>query len=108
MSENVETFTDSNFDEKVIKSDKLAVVDFWADWCAPCRMIAPAIEELAGEYKDSVSIGKLNVDENNKIATQFGIRSIPTILFFKDGAVLKQVVGVRTKEELKEVIDQNA
>ena len=108
MAENVETFTDGNFDEKVIKSDKLAVVDFWAEWCAPCRMIAPAIEELAGEYKDNVCIGKLNVDENNKVATQYGIRSIPTILFFKNGSILKQVVGVRTKEELKEVIDQNA
>lgn len=108
MGGNVEVYTDGNFDEKVLQSDKLTVVDFWAEWCAPCRMIAPTMEELAGENADKVNIGKLNVDENNKTATKYGIRSIPTLLFFKNGNILKQVVGVRGKEELQEVIDENA
>jgi thioredoxin 1 len=107
MAENLEEFTDDNFDAKVVKSDKLTLVDFWAEWCAPCRMIGPIVEELATEYADKVNIGKLNVDENNKIATKYGIRSIPTLLFFKDGEILKHVVGVRSKEELQEVINEH-
>lgn len=107
MAGNMETFTDANFDEKVIKADKLTVVDFWAEWCAPCRMIAPTLAELAGEYTGKVVIGKVNVDENNKTATKYGIRSIPTLLFFRDGQIRKQVVGVRSKEELAEAIDEN-
>ncbi len=107
MAGNLEEFTDADFEDKVLKSDKLTLVDFWAEWCAPCRMIAPTIEELAAEYKGQMNFGKLNVDENNKTATKFGIRSIPTLLFFKDGNILKQVVGVRSKEELQEVINEN-
>jgi len=107
MAENVEAYTDDNFEEKVINADKLTIVDFWAEWCAPCRMIAPTMAELATEYSGRVNIGKLNVDENNKTATKFGIRSIPTLLFFKNGDILKQVVGVRSKPELQEVIDEN-
>ncbi len=107
MAGNVEEFTDDNFDSKVLKSDKLTLVDFWAEWCAPCRLIAPTVEELASEYADKMNIGKLNVDENNKTATKYGIRSIPTLLFFKDGDILKHVVGVRSKEELQEVINEN-
>lgn len=107
MADNLEEFTDDNFDAKVVKSDKLTLVDFWAEWCAPCRMIGPIVEELANEYADTVNIGKLNVDENNKIATKYGIRSIPTLLFFKNGDILKHVVGVRSKEELQEVINEN-
>ncbi|MBI4827324.1 MAG: thioredoxin [Nitrospinae bacterium] len=107
MAGNMETFTDANFDEKVLKADKLTVVDFWAEWCAPCRMIAPTLAELAGEYTGKVVIGKVNVDENNKTATKYGIRSIPTLLFFRDGQIRKQVVGVRSKEELAEAIDEN-
>lgn len=107
MAGNVEEFTDDNFDSKVLESDKLTLVDFWAEWCAPCRMIGPIVEELANEHAGKVNIGKLNVDENNKIATKYGIRSIPTLLFFKDGEILKHVVGVRSKEELQEVITEN-
>ncbi len=107
MAGNLEEFTDADFEDKVLKSDKLTLVDFWAEWCAPCRMIAPIIEELAAEYKGQMNFGKLNVDENNKTATKFGIRSIPTLLFFKDGNILKQVVGVRPKGELQEVINEN-
>ena len=108
MSENVEQFTDANFAEKAANSPKLTVVDFWAEWCAPCRMIAPMIEDLAKTHKGKVVFGKLNVDENNKTATQYGIRSIPTLLFFKDGKVLKQIVGVRPKAEIEEIINSNA
>jgi thioredoxin 1 len=108
MSENVEHFTDENFGEKAANSPKLTVVDFWAEWCAPCRMIAPMIEDLAKQHKGKVVFGKLNVDENNKTATQYGIRSIPTLLFFKDGKVLKQIVGVRPKAEIEEIINSNA
>jgi thioredoxin 1 len=108
MSENVEQFTDDNFGEKAVNSPKLTVVDFWAEWCAPCRMIAPMIEDMAKQHKGKVVFGKLNVDENNKTATQYGIRSIPTLLFFKDGKVLKQVVGVRPKAEIEEIINANA
>ncbi|MDH5510142.1 MAG: thioredoxin [Nitrospinota bacterium] len=107
MAGNVNKITDGDFEQSVLKADKLTIVDFWAEWCAPCRMIAPTLEELAGEYPDNLSIGKLNVDENAQTATKYGIRSIPTLLFFKDGSVLKQVVGVRSKAELKQVIDQN-
>ncbi|MBI5815063.1 MAG: thioredoxin [Nitrospinae bacterium] len=107
MSENVAHFTDGDFDEKVVKSDKLTVVDFWAEWCAPCRMIAPAIEDLAKEYSGKVNVGKLNVDENGQTATRYGIRSIPTLLFFKGGQIVKQVVGVKSKGELSELIKSN-
>lgn len=107
MAEKVVEFTEANFDESVVKADKLSIVDFWAEWCAPCKLIAPAVAELANEYEGQVNIGKLNVDENSKIATQYGIRSIPTLLFIKDGEIVKQVVGVRSKAELKEIIDEN-
>ncbi|MGK7346518.1 MAG: thioredoxin TrxA [Candidatus Nitrospinota bacterium M3_3B_026] len=107
MAENVDEFTDTNFDEKVLGADKLTVVDFWAEWCAPCRMIAPALEELANEYQGKINVGKLNVDENSQTATKYGIRSIPTLLFFKNGEIAKQVVGVRSKAELQEIIDEN-
>lgn len=107
MAGNLKEFKDSNFDDEVLKSDKLAIVDFWAEWCAPCSMIAPIVEELANEYNGRVNVGKLNVDENSETSTKYGIRSIPTILFFKNGAILKQVVGVRSKAELQEIIDSN-
>lgn len=107
MAENVAEYNDDNFEDQVIKSDKLTVVDFWAEWCAPCKMIAPAVEELAGEYDGKINVGKVNVDDNSKIATQYSIRSIPTLLFFKGGEIVTQVVGVRTKAELKEIIDSN-
>ncbi len=107
MSDAVEIFTDDNFEEKVEKSDKLAVVDFWAEWCAPCRMLSPTVAELAEENKEEIAVGKVNVDENPKVAAKYGIRGIPTLLFFKDGAVKEQVVGVRPKEEIQSLIDKN-
>lgn len=105
MAGSVDQFTDDNFSEKVEKSATLTIVDFWAEWCAPCRMLGPIVEQLAEENKGSVIVGKLNVDENPKTATKYGIRGIPTLLFFKDGKVQEQVVGVRSKGEIQGVID---
>lgn len=97
-------FTDSNVKE-AIASGKPVVVDFWAEWCGPCRMVGPIVEELAEEYADKVTIGKLNVDENTEAPSEYGIRSIPTILFFKDGKVVDTHVGAAPKAQLKEKID---
>ena len=95
--------TDANFEE-LVKGDKPLVVDFWAEWCGPCLMIGPLIEELASEYEDKVVIGKLNVDENDEVVGQFGIRNIPTILFFKHGKLVDKHVGLAQKNILKEKI----
>lgn len=97
--------TDADFDAQV-KAEPLLVVDFWAEWCGPCRMIAPALEELAAEYADRLAVGKVNVDENRQIAARFGIRSIPTLLFFRDGARVDQMVGAHPKGTIKAKIDQ--
>jgi thioredoxin 1 len=105
MGNNTVVFTDSNFNEEVVSSELPSLVDFWAEWCAPCKSIAPAVEELAKEYQSKVKIGKLNVDENPKTATQYGIRGIPTLLLFKEGKVVKQVVGVKSKVEIQKVLD---
>lgn len=100
------TLTDSNFQSEVLDSKDPVLVDFWAVWCGPCRAIAPAIEELAGEYDGRARVGKLNVDENQKIAAQFGIRSIPTLLVFKGGKVVDQVVGAQPKARLAQALDK--
>nr|2YNX_A Chain A, LACA THIOREDOXIN [synthetic construct]2YNX_B Chain B, LACA THIOREDOXIN [synthetic construct] len=101
---SVVQLNDENFDEVIKKNNKVVVVDFWAEWCGPCRMIAPIIEELAKEYAGKVVFGKLNVDENPEIAAKYGIMSIPTLLFFKNGKVVDQLVGAMPKEALKERI----
>ncbi len=93
-------FTDGNFEDLVLKSDKPVMVDFWAEWCGPCRMVGPVVEELAKEYDGKVVIGKLNVDENAQISMKYGIRSIPTILFFKDGQLVDRSVGAVPKAML--------
>ena len=98
--------TDANFDEKVAQAQGVTVVDFWAPWCGPCRMVGPVIEELSEEYAGKVSFAKLNVDDNQGVAGQFGIRSIPTIGFFKDGEAVGAVVGAYPKEALQQVIEQ--
>jgi thioredoxin 1 len=105
MGNNTVVFTDSNFNEEVVSSELPSLVDFWAEWCAPCKSIAPAVEELAKEYQSKVKIGKLNVDENPKTATQYGIRGIPTLLLFKEGKVVQQVVGVKSKTEIQKALD---
>ena len=101
------TVSDAEFEQSVIQSDKPVLVDFWAEWCQPCKMLAPTVEELAGEYEDKILVGKLNVDDNPSIATQFGIRGIPTLLFFKGGKVVQQMVGVKSKAEIKKVIEED-
>ncbi len=103
-SENVHEFTDGNFDAEVLKSDKPTLVDFWATWCAPCRAIAPVVEALATQYKGQVKVGKLDVDHNQGVAGTYGVRSIPTLLLFKGGQVVEQLVGAgpQTKAKLEE------
>ena len=90
-------FNDANFKTDVLESDKLSVIDFWAEWCGPCRAIGPVIEELAKEYEGSVNIGKVNVDNNPQVSTNYGITSIPAILFVKNGEVVDKLVGAQPK-----------
>ena len=94
-------FTDQNFDTEVLKSEKPVLVDFWAPWCGPCQMMGPIISELASEIGDKAKVGKINVDENSGVAQKFTVMSIPTIMIFKGGKVIKSLVGVQSKETLK-------
>lgn len=99
---NLVAFTDSNFATEVEGSDVPVLVDFWAEWCGPCRMIGPIVDELANEYDGKVKIGKVNVDENQDISIKYGIRSIPALLFFKDGKVVDQIVGAVPKGNIEQ------
>jgi len=107
MSENLCTFTDENFEGEVLGAQELVLVDFWATWCAPCKMIAPIIESVADEYQGKVKVGKVNVDENNGVSVKYGIKGIPTLLLFKSGEIKEQVVGVTTKESITRMIEQH-
>ena len=98
-------FTDANFQAEAIEKEGVAVVDFWAEWCGPCRMIGPIIEELHGEYDGKATIGKVNVDHNPDVSMKYGIRSIPTILILKDGEIFDKQVGTTTKQKLAEKIE---
>ena len=100
-------FTDLNFKKEVLESHLPVLVDFWAAWCGPCKMIAPLIDELAKEYAGKMKIGKVDVDSSPKVATEYGIMSIPTIVFFKNGRVMNQLVGAANKSELKRKIEEN-
>jgi len=98
---NVVTVTDANLEEEVLKSTTPVLLDLWAEWCGPCRMIGPVVEELSGEFAGRIKVGKLNVDQNADTARKFSVSSIPTLLFFKDGRIVQQLVGVRAKTEIK-------
>ena len=101
---NVVAFTDANFDSEVLKSDIPVLVDFWATWCAPCKAISPLIDTIADEYAGKVKVGKVNVDENQATPGKFGVRGIPTIILFKGGAIVDQVVGAVPKSQLDALI----
>jgi thioredoxin 1 len=105
-SEKIQILTDGNFDS-VIQSPTPVLVDFWAEWCGPCRRLAPTVEALAGDYDGRVTVGKLNVDENPATAGRFSIRGIPTLLLFKGGQIVEQVVGLAEKAELQKLIDRH-
>ena len=105
MGDFTKDFTDSNFDEEVIKSDQPVLVDFWAEWCGPCKQLTPTIDALAEEYNGKAKIGKVNVDNSPSTAAGYGIRSIPSLLFFKDGKVQQQMVGTNPKEEIAKILD---
>ncbi|NSW90911.1 MAG: thioredoxin [Firmicutes bacterium] len=106
VNEKVLELTKNNFEQEVMKSKGLMLVDFWADWCGPCRLVVPIIEQLADEYQDKLTIGKVNVDNEGELATKFRIMSIPTIMLFKEGKMVERLVGARSKEEFKSIIDK--
>ena len=104
MAGNVLEITDDNFEDTVLNSDTPIVVDFWAEWCPPCKLIAPSLEQLADEYVGTFKVGKLNVDDNRETAMKYGIRGIPTLLVIKEGDVAEQIVGAHPKDTLKDKI----
>lgn len=104
--QSVVEFTDGNFDAEVMKSSAPVLVDFWAEWCQPCRMLAPTIDALATEYAGKAKIGKLDTDSNRDVAMKFGIAAIPTVILFKDGEVQKKFVGLTSKEQFKTALDE--
>jgi thioredoxin 1 len=106
-SNNITTVTDANFQSEIADNNGLSMVDFWAAWCGPCRLIAPSVEQLADEYAGQVKVGKLDVDQNQRTAAQFNVRSIPTVLFFKNGQVVDQVVGAVPKQALDRKIQEH-
>jgi thioredoxin 1 len=102
------TLTQENFPQQVLQSQTPVLVDFWAEWCGPCKMIAPLLNELADEYEGKVKIGKVNIDEQQTIAAEYGIRAIPTLLLFNNGQIADQIVGARSKRDLKNSLDRVA
>jgi thioredoxin 1 len=106
-AENVQTFTDSNFEQSVLQNGQPVLVDFWAEWCGPCKRLGPTIDQLASEYAGKVTIGKLNVDENPNTAIKFQIRGIPAVMLFKGGQIVESVIGLAPKEDFKKAIDKH-
>lgn len=107
MSQHIKHITDASFDTDVLKSDKPVLVDFWAEWCGPCKMIAPILEEVAKEYDGKLQIAKMDVDANEAVPAKFGIRGIPTLILFKNGTAAAQKVGMLAKGQLTSFIDSN-
>ncbi len=105
-SDSICILTQDNFKTEVLSSSEPVLVDFWAEWCGPCKMIAPVLDELASEYEGKVRIGKVNIDEHSSIAMEYGVRAIPTLLLFKGGEVVDQIVGARSKRDLKISLDR--
>lgn len=107
MSDQITHTSDASFEADVLQNDKVVLLDFWAEWCGPCKMIAPLLDEAATEYADKLAVMKLNVEENPSTAQKFGVRSIPTLMLFKDGAVQAQKLGAMSKSQLTEFLDTN-
>ncbi len=107
MAENVLEFTDDNFQAEVVQSAQPVLVDFWAPWCGPCRMLAPTVEEIAGEYQGRVRVGKINTDDNPQVASSLGISGIPTLMLFKGGEVVERLVGLQQKPRIAGAIDRH-
>lgn len=105
-SETLLHVTDADFDQQILKSEVPALVDFWAAWCGPCRTVGPVVEELAGEYKDKIKIAKLNVDDNKQTPSKYGVKGIPTLMLFKNGQVIDQIVGAVPKNRIKDMLDK--
>jgi thioredoxin 1 len=106
-SENILELTTSNFDDETKKADAPILVDFWAEWCGPCRIVAPVLEELAKDYAGKARVGKVNVDEHSAIAARYGVQSIPTLLLFKQGKVVEQYIGATSKDVLAKILDKH-
>ena len=107
-SELIKEFTDQNFEQEVLKSEQPVLVDFWAEWCMPCRMLAPTIEKLANDYATKVKVGKVDTDANREIALKYQINAIPTVILFRDGQVANRFIGLRKEAEFREALDANS
>ena len=107
MSDKIVQLTDASFETDVLKSSVPVLVDFWAEWCGPCKMIAPVLDDIATEYDGKVTVGKLNIDQNSATPPKYGVRGIPTLLLFKDGEIADTKVGALSKTQLKEFLDKN-